>query len=171
MSIAPDVQFGVADSSATPVMPAAFYALYKNDAGPTSGSPSTPQRNESRKDTGADAIVRVVNGEIFIQVKTGPSENQSTKLEVTFKALMEKWRRESGHLSVLHEKLCSRTYLEIIGLGEPAVPLLLSELQRRPTHLFLALSSITRDNPVRKGANFAQAVEDWITWGQERKLI
>jgi hypothetical protein len=39
-------------------------------------------------------------------------------------------------------------YQQIIGLGQPAVPLLLREVERRSGRWFWALKSITREDPV-----------------------
>jgi hypothetical protein len=89
----------------------------------------------------------------------------------TFRTLAQRWRSETGHLSIVQQKVMNRTYLEIIGLGQPALPLLLRELRERPAHWFLALSSIARTNPVRAGASFDQAVDDWLAWGREQGLI
>ena len=89
----------------------------------------------------------------------------------TFRTLSTRWRSETGHLSIVQQKVMNRSYLEIIGLGRPALPLLLRELQERPAFWFLALSSIARENPVRPGATFDQAVNDWLAWGRARELI
>jgi hypothetical protein len=89
----------------------------------------------------------------------------------TFRTLAERWRSETGHLSIVQQKVLNRSYLEIIGLGRPALPLLLRELRERPAHWFLALSSIARENPVRPGATFDEAVRDWVTWGRTQGLI
>jgi hypothetical protein len=88
-----------------------------------------------------------------------------------FAVLAERWRAETGHLSIVQQKVMNRSYLEIIGLGRPALPMLLRELRERPAHWFLALSSIARENPVRDGATFEQAVDDWLAWGRGRGLI
>ena len=89
----------------------------------------------------------------------------------TFVALVQRWRSETGHLSIVQQKVMNRSYLEIIGLGRPALPLLLGELRDRPAFWFLALSSIARENPVRPGATFDEAVEDWLAWGRTQGLI
>jgi hypothetical protein len=89
----------------------------------------------------------------------------------TFRTLAQRWRSETGHLSIVQQKVMNRSYLEIIGLGQPALPLLLQELRERPSYWFLALSSIARENPARPGATFDEAVNDWLAWGRARGLI
>src|SRR5687768_296269 len=89
----------------------------------------------------------------------------------TFRTLAQRWRSETGHLSIDQQKVLNRSYLEVIGLGRPALPFLLRELQERPAHWFLALSSIARENPVPHGAPFDEAIEDWLTWGRAQGPI
>jgi hypothetical protein len=59
------------------------------------------------------------------------------------------------------------SYQQIIGIGEPAVPLLLEELRREPDHWFWALEAITMANPVPKEASgkIRQMAMAWIEWG------
>jgi hypothetical protein len=49
----------------------------------------------------------------------------------------------------------------------------LQELERRSGHWFLALRSITGDDPVRgeDSGNFERMRESWLIWGRERGLI
>jgi len=103
--------------------------------------------------------------------RTPPVLSADTDIAETFRTLAERWRSETGHLSIVQQKVMNRSYLEIIGLGQPALPLLLGELRERPAHWFLALSSIARENPVRPGATFDDAVMDWLAWGRARGLI
>jgi hypothetical protein len=103
--------------------------------------------------------------------RPAPLAAEPSDIADIFSVLVERWRSETGHLSIVQQKVMNRTYLEIIGLGRPALPLLLGEIQRRPAHWFLALSSIARENPVRPGASFDDAVQDWLTWGRSQGLI
>src|SRR5215213_11131038 len=103
--------------------------------------------------------------------RSTPVRVEPADINEIFTDLAQRWRAETGHLSIVQQKVMNRSYLEIIGLGRPALPLLLRELQVRPAHWFLALSSIARENPVRHGANFDDAVEDWLAWGRAQGLI
>jgi hypothetical protein len=62
-------------------------------------------------------------------------------------------------------------YLQIIGLGPPAVPLLLRELQRAPNHWLWALHAITRQNPAAGVMNLRQAIAAWLDWGRAQGLV
>ena len=59
------------------------------------------------------------------------------------------------------------SYQQIIGIGEPAVPLLLDELSREPDHWFWALEAITQENPVPKEAagKVRLMAQAWVAWG------
>ena len=103
--------------------------------------------------------------------RTTPMMAADADITQTFRTLANRWRAETGHLSIVQQKVMNRSYLEIIGLGRPALPLLLRELRERPSYWFLALSSIALENPVRAGATFDEAVEDWLAWGHARDLI
>lgn len=111
----------------------------------------------------------------------GNVEQRTTGGTLTYRALdgrllfvgtSQTWiNRDGALLTRPKQKVMNRSYLEIIGLGRPALPLLLRELRERPTYWFLALSSIARENPVRPGATFDEAVNDWLAWSRARALI
>jgi hypothetical protein len=100
-----------------------------------------------------------------------PIAEPQPSTEEIFRQLLDRWRRETGHLATIEQKIWNRTYLEIIGLGRPALRPLLRELQERPSFLFWALSAIAREDPVPAGATLDQAVGAWLDWGRRRGLI
>jgi hypothetical protein len=63
-------------------------------------------------------------------------------------------------------------YRRIIGMGETAVPWILSQLRSEgdePDQWFWALQSITGSNPVKPEdqGNFLAMAKAWIHWGQQ----
>ena len=56
-----------------------------------------------------------------------------------FQRLAEQWKASRGPASTVKKRAQHPAYKEIIGLGEPAIPLLLEELDREPDHWFAAL--------------------------------
>lgn len=64
-------------------------------------------------------------------------------------------------------------YQSIINLGRRAVPLLLGELSRNPSHWFPALHAITGANPVQPEdeGKLKRMVSAWSKWGKERGYI
>jgi hypothetical protein len=66
-----------------------------------------------------------------------------------------------------------RPYQRIIGMGMPAVPLILKELEREPDQWFWALESITEENPVGPEAagRVRQMAAAWIDWGRSQGFL
>jgi len=63
------------------------------------------------------------------------------------------------------------SYQRIIGMGQPAVPLILKELQQNPSYWFWALGAITGQNPAEKAGTFDEVVEAWLKWGRAKGYI
>ena len=96
---------------------------------------------------------------------------KDNELERTFRRLVDNWRAETRFLSSVQARSTNRWYQMIIGLGEPALPHLLRELERAPDHWFWALRSIAREDPVETYERFNDAVAAWLKWGRDRNLL
>jgi hypothetical protein len=94
-------------------------------------------------------------------------------LEETFRALADQWRKETGMLSSMSNKLRHPAYQKIIALGMPAVPLILRELRDRPGYWFEALKAITGQSPVPPDETMdpRRARERWLKWGKEERHL
>jgi len=90
-----------------------------------------------------------------------------------FRRLSADWKEKSRFLSNTAQMALLRPYQAIIGMGLPAVPLILEELKREPDQWFWALEAITEANPVPPNAagNVRQMAQAWIDWGQRQGLI
>jgi hypothetical protein len=90
--------------------------------------------------------------------------------EQRFRKLAETWKRETAYLSNVAKKAMHPAYQGIIGLGEPAVPLILEELKCDPADWFWALTAITGENPVDPSVagNIDGMTESWLKWGREQ---
>src|SRR6266567_2617112 len=90
-----------------------------------------------------------------------------------FQRLVCEWKEKSRYLSNNAQMALLRPYQRIIGMGMPAVPLILEELRREPDQWFWALEAITGQNPV--GAEAAGKVplmaQTWIEWGRRQGLL
>jgi len=86
-----------------------------------------------------------------------------------FEALASQWHKEVGGSSFVAEKSMHPAYQEIINMGSLVVPLLLRELEQRPTHWFEALRAITGANPIQpeQRGRTKQMAEAWIKWGRD----
>lgn len=90
-------------------------------------------------------------------------------LEQTFAEALANWRRDCQAISSISKITRHPSYQAIIGLGEPVVPLLLREMERRPDHLAPALVAITGENPIKPEAvgKIEQMAAAWVRWGHE----
>ena len=91
--------------------------------------------------------------------------------ETLFQQLAEQWRSETEYISSLSKMALHPAYQRIIGLGKPAVPLILSELQKRSDHWLWALHAITGEAPAPPNATFREAAQAWLDWGREKGYL
>ena len=94
-------------------------------------------------------------------------------LHEKFNRLLAEWREQAAHLSSINAKVMVPAYLEMIGMGQPALRLILNELKERPTYLFPALRAITGIDPVppEDRGRISRMANAWIEWGRQRKII
>lgn len=91
-------------------------------------------------------------------------------VEDRFAALVDRWQQEVAHISSVPRRIAHPAYLEIIGIGKPAIPLLLRELAREPNDWFQALRALTGTNPVKpeQRGNMRAMADAWVEWGQSK---
>src|SRR5262245_11382712 len=94
------------------------------------------------------------------------------RLKERFERLAAKWKTESRYLSNSVQIAMLDSYQRIIGIGEPAVPLILDELAREPRQWFWALQAITEEDPVpaESRGKVREMAKAWIDWGKARGL-
>ena len=94
-------------------------------------------------------------------------------LEERFARLVAQWKSTRGHSSKLQEMALNPSYQQIIGLGEPVVPLLLEEMRERPDQWDWALRAITGADPVPRDAwgRLNEIAAAWVAWGQEKGYL
>lgn len=95
------------------------------------------------------------------------------EVEKQFLALALLWKHGQGPGSSLPQMISHPAYLQIISLGQAALPLMLRELAREPDHWFSALSAITGEDPVPpEGRGHLQKMTTaWLDWGQQHGLV
>ena len=104
------------------------------------------------------------------QTSPGESSNQDPAFIAEFEELAGEWRQgvsvqSSARLIVEHD-----AYQKIIGLGQPAVPLILGELKERPALWFWALTAITGEDPAVGETTIDGAAQRWFEWADERGI-
>src|SRR3989442_626265 len=72
------------------------------------------------------------------------SNGAGEAVEKRFLELASKWRETHPFSSSDTDMVLDPSYQEIIGMGYPALPLILRELQKEPDNWFWALRAITR---------------------------
>jgi len=105
------------------------------------------------------------------QPATADSGRSDAAVAEEFRSLADQWHRETDFHSSISVKINHPAYQKIIALGEEALPLILGDLASRPSFLYLALPTLTKQNPVPQGANPKACAKAWLAWGKERGLI
>jgi hypothetical protein len=92
-------------------------------------------------------------------------------LEALFMKLAARWRTETAFTTSIQRPVLHPAYQQIIGLGPAALSLILWELEARRDHWLWALWAIDREDPASPEATFDEAVDAWLRWGRERRLL
>jgi hypothetical protein len=97
------------------------------------------------------------------------SKYEPDGLERIFNELVQRVLADTRSESSTQRIAIHPAYQQIIGLGLPAVPLLLREVERRSGRWFWALKSITREDPVLAGdlGKTKKMGEAWLSWGKQ----
>lgn len=70
------------------------------------------------------------------------SQSETVLSRETFERLADEWLRERPRGIDIVQLTRHPAYLDIIGMGESAVPWILQRLARKPDHWFVGLSTI-----------------------------
>jgi hypothetical protein len=102
-----------------------------------------------------------------------PQAQPAPEVRDRFRRLAAEWKQQSRYLSNTAQMAMLKPYQRIIGMGWPAVPLILDELRREPDQWFWALEAITEENPVPPDAagHVRRSADSWVEWGRERGLV
>jgi len=99
------------------------------------------------------------------------SHSQEQSLHQEFRKLCTEWRDQTGHFSSIERKVLHPAYQRIIGLGRPAVPLVLEELRDRRGLWFWALHHMTGEDPAAQAKTIDEARSLWLSWGKKNRYI
>jgi hypothetical protein len=100
------------------------------------------------------------------------SRTLEADIDRRFHRLVDEWKDGTRFLSSIHDMVSHPAYLQIIGMGQEALPLLINELRREPDHWFVALQAITGTNPIPFSAcgNVDAMARAWLNWAEKRGL-
>jgi 2-succinyl-5-enolpyruvyl-6-hydroxy-3-cyclohexene-1-carboxylate synthase len=118
------------------------------------------------------SATKALIGEVSMAAST-PQTPSAPALRDLFDKLVAEWKELSRYLSNTTQMATLRPYQRIIGMGQPAVPLILEELRREPDHWFWALEMITGENPVPPEAagQVNRMTEAWLQWGRDKSIL
>lgn len=108
---------------------------------------------------------------IFTEFTSPPTATVAdSEIEAKFIRLRNRWIADRGPESSTTRLVMNPAYQSIIGMGAPAVPLLLRELERRVDFWFWALAAITEEDPVpaEMRGNGAEMAKVWLAWGHAK---
>ena len=89
-----------------------------------------------------------------------------------FDALAAEWRRGRSATSSAVEMAMHPAYQKIIGMGDKAIPFIISELRaegEEPDHWFWALRVLTGVDPVtdEERGDIVRMAQSWLRWADE----
>ena len=101
-------------------------------------------------------------GQYADEVEVEPADRQR------FTELADQWEKETVFLSNSDRAAEHPAHMEIISMGEPAVPLILERMRETGGHWDHALGDITGANPVKRSdwGNIAAIQASWLEWGE-----
>jgi hypothetical protein len=94
-------------------------------------------------------------------------------VEQRFRRLEAQWRADTEFLSDAGKIINHPAFQAIIALGDGVVPIMLHDLEGRPSLWVWALPEITGANPVpaAEAGNIRKMTAAWLKWGRENGLI
>ncbi|NQT41091.1 MAG: hypothetical protein HQ581_26605 [Planctomycetes bacterium] len=89
-----------------------------------------------------------------------------------FEKLKAEWKSKTRYMSNSAQMATVWPYQQIIGLGRPALVLILKELERETDHWFWALEAISGENPVpaERAGDVESMAKSWIEWGRQKGI-
>jgi len=97
----------------------------------------------------------------------------NTRFVERFKEFANRWHNETDYLSSPSSITNNDTYLKIISMGEPVIPLVLQDLQERGGYWYRALRILSDEDPVppEGRGEVPKMKEAWLNWGRDKGYI
>ena len=102
------------------------------------------------------------------QAVSRTDDSQALSAQDKFQRLSREWRAGRPRGVDVAQMVEHPAYQRIIGMGPPAIPLILRELDREVDHWFSALHALTGADPVPESGmgNLSAMAEAWLNWGR-----
>lgn len=117
-----------------------------------------------------EAYEQLEKSRVELSDAVGDRRPVDPSLEATFSEHVETWRAETENLSSIAQMIEHPSYWQIVNMGEAVIPLILRELEERPSFWFAALARITGNN-LSKDLDFDAAVNAWLKWGRDNQFL
>lgn len=123
--------------------------------------------------TGNEALVVVSELKKALVHFFFPASRSDESIAEKFSRLTHQWKHDAAFVSSVHTMSMHSAYQQIIGMGDAAIPLMLSELAREPDHWFWALNAITGVDPVRPSdrGDIQKMAQAWLKWGRAKEFL
>lgn len=108
-----------------------------------------------------------------VPVAEADFSQQAVKLGLIdrFRRLYSQWLDDIAHMSSVREMMTGEGFEQMVAMGPDVLPLVLRELQAKPTFLFLVAQRITGHNPVTPDCvgDVQKIVACWVNWLQQER--
>lgn len=132
----------------------------------------TPARYEHRGHFGRrrESFGHQRDSNYVLVVRSRVSRMEPT--EAVFAALVSEWLPASVLSSSIHEVVLHPAYQSMIGIGRPALPLLLRRLESEGgPHWFWALRAISQADPANGTDTVTEGRTAWLAWGRDAGIL
>lgn len=99
--------------------------------------------------------------------------HQHEEIRREFETHEKKWKADTRFISAPSQRYLHPSYVRIIGLGTPVVPLILKSMEKNPFDWFFALRATTGANPVTSdmAGDVRRMAQAWVEWGKSKGLL
>lgn len=116
------------------------------------------------------------NEELAKNSKKRKKQYVSQKTKDKFFQLASQWYEETKYYSLVKDKIGNPKYIQLATFGMEIIPILLTEVQKNPSHWFPLLKAITEPRdlyPIKAEdrGNVKRMVNAWLKWGENEGYI
>jgi hypothetical protein len=96
---------------------------------------------------------------------------ETSELEHEFQKRLKEWKKDIRGVSSLSAIVMHPAYQRIMAMGEPALPMILSDLRDNSGHWFYALRYIAGEDKAAGTKTMSDAKAAWLEWGYKNGHI
>jgi hypothetical protein len=88
--------------------------------------------------------------------------NEYNKLR--FNSLLNNWYKETAFSSNLNSIINNKNFVQILSFGKKAIPLIIEEINNKPSYLVWALNIILNKKISKENITISEASRKWVNW-------